>query len=185
MTSAAGFIQAIPRAYAVSCAIQGSYLGLSKDRMHGAGLISIVDAPHIEDDLEYSKWSSGHWLYIPEAAASLRAIGFTHLISLHISDVSHANNCTTGCVLMDKHHAAVIVDFIRELDDRPLVVHCAAGVSRSGAIAEFARRYRSYDLTTFAKLNPNIKPNPHILHMLLTESGLRAKDQRDYESIFE
>ena len=46
------------------------------------------------------------------------------------------------------------------------VVHCAAGVSRSGAVGTFAADFFEVDRTEFKRINPYIQPNPHILSLL-------------------
>ena len=46
------------------------------------------------------------------------------------------------------------------------VVHCAAGVSRSGAVGVFAADFFGVDKREFKQLNQNIQPNPHILSLL-------------------
>lgn len=46
------------------------------------------------------------------------------------------------------------------------LVHCAAGISRSGAVGTFINDYFRGDYTDFKKRNPYIHPNGHILAML-------------------
>lgn len=47
-----------------------------------------------------------------------------------------------------------------------LLVNCHAGVSRSGAIGDFARTVTGVDYSDFKRLNPQIVPNPHVRRML-------------------
>lgn len=56
----------------------------------------------------------------------------------------------------------------RDPDRRALLlVNCHAGVSRSGAIADFARAVVGVDYSDFRRLNPQIVPNTHVRQRLL------------------
>ena len=46
------------------------------------------------------------------------------------------------------------------------LVHCAAGISRSGAVGTFINDYFGADYNEFKKRNPYIYPNGHVLAML-------------------
>jgi len=63
-----------------------------------------------------------------------------------------------------------IVSIIKDINDRPdlihLAVHCSAGVCRSGAVCEFARRISNFNGQIFIKDNPNIMPNSWVLDKL-------------------
>lgn len=47
-----------------------------------------------------------------------------------------------------------------------LLINCHAGVSRSGAIADFARTVTGMDYTEFKRLNPQVIPNVFVLRAL-------------------
>jgi predicted protein tyrosine phosphatase len=59
-----------------------------------------------------------------------------------------------------------IIDFIDSNRDRNFIVHCLAGVSRSGAVGQFIQEYLGLDYDEFVKHNPNILPNRYILNLL-------------------
>lgn len=87
---------------------------------------------------------------------------------------------------MTPEQAKQIVDFIRIEDDRPIIVHCTAGISRSGAVGEvlnwYFNRFEADDSDSrkFEIMHPDIVPNSHVRRLLLTElqrnhEKLRAK----------
>ena len=87
---------------------------------------------------------------------------------------------------MTPEQAKQIVDFISIEDNRPIIVHCTAGISRSGAVGEvlnwYFNRFEANDLDyrKFEIMHPDIVPNAHVRRLLLTElqrnhEKLRAK----------
>ena len=86
---------------------------------------------------------------------------------------------------MTPEQAKQIVDFIRIEDDRPIIVHCTAGISRSGAVGEvlnwYFNRFEANDLDyrKFEIMHPDIVPNAHVRRLLLTEL------QRNHEKLRE
>ena len=73
----------------------------------------------------------------------------------------------------------------RELfrDNHPIIVHCTAGISRSGAVGEvlnwYCNRFEAddSDCRKFEIMHPDIVPNAHVRRLLLT--GL----QRNHEKL--
>lgn len=60
-----------------------------------------------------------------------------------------------------------IVDFILENKDKKhCIVHCSAGVSRSGAVGEFVNDLFGEDFSIFKRRNKNISPNFHVKGIL-------------------
>ena len=56
-----------------------------------------------------------------------------------------------------------LYDFImKNKDKKNFVVHCTAGVSRSGAVGEFVNDLFGIPYAEFRKQNPNIIPNTYI-----------------------
>ena len=86
---------------------------------------------------------------------------------------------------MTPEQAREIVDFVRIEDNRPIIVHCTAGISRSGAIGEvlnwYFNRFEADDSTyrKFEIMHPDIVPNAHVRRLLLTEL------QRNHEKLRE
>ena len=60
-------------------------------------------------------------------------------------------------------------------DDRDtmLVIHCEAGVSRSGAVGLFACGYLGIDIVRFRALHPTINPNPYVYDTLCSVSKIK------------
>lgn len=70
-------------------------------------------------------------------------------------------------ILFTKNQAKQIIEFLMNMgDDFTLVVHCGAGVCRSGAVVEFARGMLHLDYDEFKMDNPHILPNLFILKAL-------------------
>lgn len=67
--------------------------------------------------------------------------------------------------LFSKSQAHQIIDFVKDLqedrEDSDLVIHCDAGISRSGAVAQFLSDYLKIPF-----LDPNIRPNKYVLRIL-------------------
>lgn len=91
----------------------------------------------------------------------------TRIISLHFDDTTPKatrNLChLMADKFMDSVQAIQVLDFIdnwhtQETNDL-LIVHCHAGICRSGAIAAFAQHYCDVNGYMFQADNPNIQPN--------------------------
>jgi predicted protein tyrosine phosphatase len=68
-----------------------------------------------------------------------------------------------------EEQAAKIVRFLDKLhceDKFQLIIHCTAGISRSGAVGEFACEYLGCDKREFLRKHPNILPNSTVLRIL-------------------
>ena len=63
--------------------------------------------------------------------------------------------------------AITILEFLEQNKDCPsLIVHCSAGISRSGAVGLFINDYMRQSYFDFMKINPQVKPNPLVLELL-------------------
>ena len=86
---------------------------------------------------------------------------------------------------MTPEQARAIVDFVRHEDNRPIIVHCTAGISRSGAVGEVLNWYFNRfeaddsDYRKFEIMHPDIIPNAHVRRLLLAEL------QRNHEKLRE
>lgn len=68
---------------------------------------------------------------------------------------------------MTKEQAIELFTFIKANKDKKIcVVHCTAGVSRSGAVASFINDYVSGDWEQFKRDNSSIQPNAHVYRLL-------------------
>jgi predicted protein tyrosine phosphatase len=71
-------------------------------------------------------------------------------------------------VTFTREHAKAIVAFVDANKDKNLIVHCAAGISRSGAVVEaLLQAHPEYEDKGWAR-----KPNGHILSWMKRELGL-------------
>lgn len=73
--------------------------------------------------------------------------------------------------LFNEEMANKIVKFLLSINKNEnsndlLLINCMAGISRSGAVAWFARILFNLDYDTFMKLNPHIVPNQYVLSLL-------------------
>ena len=94
-----------------------------------------------------------------------------NLLVLHFDDVDEGFPNA-----MTPEQAKQIADFIRIEDDRPIVVHCTAGISRSGAVGEVLDWYYNcwlednrQDHWGNERINSDIVPNSHVRRLLLAE----------------
>lgn len=85
--------------------------------------------------------------------------------------------------LFSKETARKIIDFINKIKGFSdiLVVHCDAGISRSGAVGLFACRYLKMSENEFRKQN-RVLPNMYVLGVLNEESGLKDEYQSFWEN---
>jgi predicted protein tyrosine phosphatase len=72
---------------------------------------------------------------------------------------------------MDHAQARILVKFIYDLvsSDKQwsLIVHCAAGICRSGAIGSFAQAFSAMSDAEFAATNPRVQPNMWVYNKLI------------------
>lgn len=70
-------------------------------------------------------------------------------------------------VFFDESMAGKIHAFIeKNIDKRQWIIHCTAGVSRSGAVGEYISDYLENSYRQFKRDNPQIKPNVHVKKLL-------------------
>ncbi len=66
-----------------------------------------------------------------------------------------------------------LFEFIKKHKDKQsCIIHCAAGISRSGAVGTFINDYIGGDFFEFKKANPYIHPNPLVLKLLKEVSDI-------------
>lgn len=95
-----------------------------------------------------------------------------NLLKLQFDDIIEE---TSGKISFNDHLANQVKNFFERIKDNnlPLLVHCDAGISRSGAIGYIANEYfNKYlennfnDQEYFEKMNRHILPNPLVVRVL-------------------
>ena len=102
-----------------------------------------------------------------------------NLLVLYFDDVEEGANAMTA------EQAEKIADFVlRPGDNRPIIVHCTAGVNHSGAVGRALNWYfnrfladNEADYREFGLRHPDLEPNAHVRKLLLEE--LRSRNQRN------
>ncbi len=110
-------------------------------------------------------------------------------ITQHIFDKIKNDNKFKDLILFSKKHAEKIIKFLDKINkidkDIVLVVHCDAGISRSGAVGTFAVNYLNLDKIKFQKHYLNrIYPNKYVLDILNKESNLTNSYLKDLRELF-
>lgn len=107
---------------------------------------------------------------------SPRFLGSPRLLALFFDDVDGGEHAMTP------DDARRIVDFIRR-GEAPIVVHCSAGISRSGAVGSVLNWYfnrflagNETDYWEFEFRHPDLIPNAHVRKLLLDE--LRSRHEK-------
>jgi predicted protein tyrosine phosphatase len=70
------------------------------------------------------------------------------------------------CLAFTVEQAKQVFDFINANYEKDFIIHCSAGISRSGAVGAFVNDYFGWDRTKFDKDNPYIHPNGRVSRML-------------------
>lgn len=125
--------------------------------------------------------------YFPEDKANVKV--------MHFSDVEKDQEVTkidgSGDKIlvkaMTQEQAADLYSFIKNniKGKDAVLIHCTAGVSRSGAIASFIQDFVSGSWEMFKHDNPNILPNAHVYRLLHDEwyKDLEYLDRMNIEYI--
>jgi len=117
----------------------------------------------------------------PETRKKLEEIHCLYMLSLDFWDITDENyervtQRYPEAILFNEDHAKQIINVIKEMqrDERCMfcIVHCDAGISRSGAVGEIVNDFCHLDYMKFRKDNPNIRPNTFIRRELRRISGL-------------
>lgn len=96
----------------------------------------------------------------------------SNVIVLKFDDISEDLEFKPGkyAKVINEEQANELINFITKNEDRikngNSIIHCSAGVSRSGAVGTFINDYFNFDYKKFKENNPNIQPNPEVLRIL-------------------
>jgi hypothetical protein len=114
-------------------------------------------------------------LLTPANEKIFKEIGMRHSISLNFWDITDRENYPNG-ILFNRTQAKQIVEMIKKIqkekEDSILIVHCSAGISRSGAVGTFACDFCGLDYNKFIEENKCIMANPHVLRLLRKEAEM-------------
>jgi len=176
------FVRVVPRAAMVLSVLHHRW-AFPALYVPGAKLISICDEVTLDTDLAYASYSGGIWADTETAKLGLSCLGVDSVLSLVFTD-STPNIADGASILFTSAQARNILDYVSDVSETPIYVHCAAGVSRSGAVGLFLCRYFGLSEQEFNKLNPHIMPNSYVLAVLMQESGLTTARQTSLSDIF-
>ena len=102
----------------------------------------------------------------------LKGIGMKESLSLCFWDIENKREIFEkhpDARLFNKEQAKLIIGMLPyadQYDDAVLIVHCDAGISRSGAVGTFAVDFLGLDYEVFTKENPCLMPNFHVYNLL-------------------
>ena len=110
---------------------------------------------------------------------------FNHenVLNLQFDDCEHDGEPSPtqnkGTKAFSVEQAKEVFNFVKKHRDKETcIVHCAAGISRSGAIGSFINGYTQGDWYEFKRNNLQINPNPRVLRMLQGEKREDDGEQR-------
>jgi predicted protein tyrosine phosphatase len=88
-------------------------------------------------------------------------------------------NTSKSLYPIEGHQAIMIFNFVKNRKNMNFLIHCTAGIHRSGAVAQFIHEYltehgKEYATSQeeFNEQNPKIKPRKFVLSLLREVSGL-------------
>ena len=105
----------------------------------------------------------------------LSSLGMNQILQLEFNDTSPDEKRIAEDELFTIGQAKQIIEFAKKSSANNLIIHCDAGVSRSGAVGLWATRFLNQDENEFKEKHPQIAPNPFVLGILMEESGLNAE----------
>ena len=136
-------------------------------------------------------------LMTPTNQEILKKDGCVDILSLRFGDITKGTYETLPHDLQRRMHlfsekqAKSVIKFLAANQGiKTLIIHCRAGVSRSGAVGLFACRYLGEDEGAFRESNPYIMPNPYVLSLLSHVAGVHENyeqwwlDNTDTQVIF-
>lgn len=95
----------------------------------------------------------------------------SNVLNLAFDDCEHDGEPSptqpNGTKAFSKEQAEQLYEFIKINKDRKVcLVHCMAGISRSGAVSSFINGITGGDWQWFKRMNPQIVPNGRVLRLL-------------------
>lgn len=99
----------------------------------------------------------------------------SNVMIMHFPDIGEASvqkyvGMGYGFNIFNKYKARRLYEFIKQNKNKSMaIIHCAAGISRSGAVGTFIYDLYGHDSMTweeFKRKNPRIQPNSYVLSLL-------------------
>lgn len=126
-------------------------------------------------------------LFTEERKRQLLGIsGVKDVLNLCFGDYTPNDKDLDGEKLFSESQAKQVIEFVDKYKNEVemFVIHCDAGVSRSGAVGTFISRYLELDEAELLKMNPYIQPNHFVLNTLLEVSGIAEKRRKEQFKLF-
>ncbi|GHV66035.1 hypothetical protein FACS1894199_08490 [Bacteroidia bacterium] len=138
----------------------------------GMALISII-CSRVSYGYMVDKHGLGEKHYFNENHSNVLNLDFDDIEA----DETYADGTT--CKAFSSQDADKVIHFIEANVNKEFIIHCFAGVSRSGAIAQFMRDYYPWVNKSFfdIEVKPGIRPNAKVLSEL-KKTMERHKNQR-------
>lgn len=94
-----------------------------------------------------------------------------NVLNIMFDDIDEAELHTrmSDCKGMSVEQGKQIISFLETINKKKvktIIVHCAAGISRSGAVGSFINNYFNLHYNQFKKDNPHIHPNSRVSMIL-------------------
>ena len=141
------------------------------------------------DDLNIDEYKNAAFICINDSSGDyynqpLFAYNHPNVLTLYFDDVEQDGELSPSNKeenkAFTKNQAAKIVEFLKSNKHvETLIIHCAGGISRSGAVGRFALDYLNGDKESFKLNNSHINPNGRVLRML--NEAWRIKKSANYE----
>jgi len=147
-----------------------------------------------------SIYTDGNILLTKKNKEIIKEMGCRSSVSLSFWDVTdkqaseiskstskHSKKLMEKMTLFSIEQAETIIGFITLCDqddeeDCVLVVHCDAGISRSGAVGTFAVDFLHLNYQDFTKNNPYLRPNYYVLRVLRNMAGMTPATLTDLKA---
>ena len=120
-------------------------------------------------------------LMVENTGSVFKKLGLQKYVSLNFWDLddrefNKIKPQYPNATIFNREHANKIIRLLhmaqKDKKDSALVVHCAAGISRSAAVGTFACDYCKLDYAEFVKENPSIYSNQYVLNILRRQANL-------------
>ena len=144
-------------------------------------IISITDEPGLDNIGE--PYAGGNWVDSELGRYRLEQHKVQDALTLCFGDFSEnevRSHPEYQDLLFNAEHARRIIEFTDRLHTQQdpvfIIVHCAAGVSRSAAVAEFIVGHYNLDYQAYAEKHRHTRPNHHVLQTLRASAAPRKSE---------